>query len=55
MMLVKELKFILEELDDEQEIIFRSQAGIEWEPVIDKTLFGVIKYKKKPKMYIEVK
>jgi len=52
---MKELKHILEELDDGQEIIFRSQAGIEWEPMIDKTLFDAIKYKKKPKMYIEVK
>ena len=54
-MTVKELKDFLDEHKDEQEIIFQSGSGIEWEALVEDSISINQKYKKKPKMYVRVK
>lgn len=56
-MTVKEIKESIETLNDEQEILFKSESGLEWEILPkDKALLAIDeKYKKKAKIYLTVK
>lgn len=54
-MTVKELKALLNECDDSQVIVLKSESGIEWEMTTLALEQAKDKYNKKPKMFVEVK
>jgi len=53
-MTVKELKAILNIMDEDKEVIFKSGSGIEWEGTIHNNTDILKVNTKKPKMYIDV-
>lgn len=54
-MTVKELKFLLNSCgDDSQEVILKSNSGIEWKIISEDVILAPLKYKNKPLMYLTV-
>jgi len=53
-MKVKELKAILDIMDEEKAVIFKSGSGIEWEGTLRNNTDVLTMNTKKPKMYIDV-
>ena len=54
-MTIKEFKNFLESFEDNQEIFFNSESGLQWEILPEDLLLVPEKYKKKPKIIVRVK